>query len=101
MDRQTLEEYVDACEVAAETGRELGKLGPWEDTQMLERRMERAEGVKRQVEGWLEGAPLRIQRIIKYKIFEGMQWEQAAARIGRNATGDSIRMELERFLKGT
>lgn len=99
MDRQTLEAYVDACQMAAETGGELGKLGPGEYREALEGRMERAERVKRQVEQWMDGIPLRMQRIITYKIFEGMQWEQAAARMGRNATGDSIRMELRRFLE--
>ncbi|MCI8569754.1 MAG: RNA polymerase subunit sigma-70 [Bacilli bacterium] len=99
MDRQTLEAYVDACQMAAETGSELGKLGPGGYREALKGRMERAERVKRQVEQWMDGIPLRMQRIITYKIFEGMQWEQAAARMGRNATGDSIRMELRRFLE--
>ena len=43
--------------------------------------------------------PIRMQRIIRYKYFEGMSWEQVADRIGRMATGDSVRMEVDRFLK--
>lgn len=98
MDRQTLEAYVDACAIVAEAGVGLGKPGA--GAHMPGKGVERAYEVKQQVEGWMEHVPLRIQRIIKYKVFDGMQWEQAAARMGRNATGDSIRMELERFLKG-
>ena len=38
-----------------------------------------------------------MQRIIKYKIFEGDSWEETARRIGRNATGDSVKKEYQRF----
>ena len=40
-----------------------------------------------------------MQRIIRYKIFEGMTWEQVAVKMGRKATADSVRMEMERFLR--
>ena len=43
--------------------------------------------------------PVRMQRIIKYKIFEDMTWEQTAARIGRKATGDNLRKEFDRFME--
>lgn len=65
----------------------------------LDERKQRAEELKVQVEQWLNTIPNRMQRIIRYKIFEGMTWEQVAIRIGRNATGDSVRMEYERFIK--
>lgn len=66
---------------------------------ILEERKAQAEHIKFQVEMWLNTIPIRMQRIITYKIFEGLSWEQAAAKMGRKATGNSIRMELERFLK--
>lgn len=66
---------------------------------ILEERKAQAEHIKLQVEAWLNTIPMRMQRIITYKIFEGLSWEQTAARMGRKATGNSIRMELERFLK--
>jgi len=66
---------------------------------LLKRRKEAAEEIKRQVEEWMLTIPARMQRIIKYKYLEGMTWEQTAARIGRKATGDSLRMEMERFFK--
>lgn len=43
--------------------------------------------------------PNRMQRIIRYKVFEGMTWEQIAKRIGRRDTGEGVRMEYNRFMK--
>lgn len=65
----------------------------------LEERKKKAEEIKTQTEEWLNSIPVRMQRIVKYKIFEGLSWEETAGRIGRKATGNSIRMELERFLR--
>lgn len=69
------------------------------EERLLDQRKENAEKIKRQVEEWLLTVPVRMQRIIKYKIFEGMTWEQTAAKIGRKAMGDNVRKEFERFLK--
>ena len=66
---------------------------------LLEQRRENAEKIKRQVEEWMLTIPIRMQRIIRYKVFEEMTWEQTAAKIGRKATGDSVRMEFERFMR--
>ena len=66
---------------------------------MLEERKSNAEELKLQVEQWMNTIPNRMQRIIRYKIFEGMTWEQVAMRIGRKATADSIRMEFNNFMK--
>ena len=65
----------------------------------LSQRKARAEEVKRQVDEWLLTVPIRMQRIIRYRYLEGMTWEQVAARMGRRATADSVRMELNNFLK--
>lgn len=69
------------------------------EEKVLEQRKANAEQVKVQVEEWMLKLPSRIQRIIRYRIFEGMTWEQVAVRIGRNASADSVRMELNNFLK--
>ena len=69
------------------------------EEKLLEQRKENAEKIKRLVEEWMLTIPIRMQRIIRYKIFEEMTWEQVAAKIGRKATGDSIRMEFNNFLK--
>lgn len=65
---------------------------------ILEQRKAAAEAIKLQVEEWLVTVPPRMQRITKYKIFEGMTWEQVAARMGRKATGEGIRKEFVRFM---
>lgn len=65
---------------------------------VLEERKQKADEVKQLVEQWLNTIPNRMQRIIRYKIFEGMTWEQVASRLGRKATGDSVRMEYNNFM---
>ncbi len=69
------------------------------EEQLLEERKKLCAGMKLDVEEWLNTIPKRMQRIIRYKIFEGLTWEQTAARIGRKATGESIRMEYQRFME--
>ena len=65
---------------------------------ILERRKAAAEAIKLQVEEWLVTVPPRMQRIIRYKVFEGMTWEEVAQKIGRKATGEGIRKEFDRFM---
>ncbi len=69
------------------------------EEKMLEQRKARAEQVKLQVEEWMLTVPSRMQRIIKYRYLEGLSWQQVAVKMGRKATGDSVRMELERFFQ--
>ena len=69
------------------------------EEELLEQRRANAERVKLQVEEWLLTVPTRMQRVIRYRYLEGMTWEQVAAKMGRRATGDSIRKELERFFE--
>ena len=66
---------------------------------LLEERIRRAEQIKGQVEVWLLTISPRMQRIIRYKFFEEMTWEQVAIRMGRKATGESVKKEFQRFLK--
>ena len=68
------------------------------EEKLLEQRKESAEKVKKQVEEWMLTIPIRMQRIIRYKVFEEMTWEQTAAKIGRKATGEGMRKEFERFM---
>jgi DNA-directed RNA polymerase specialized sigma24 family protein len=69
------------------------------EEKILFERKDKAERVKLQVEEFLNTIPMRVQRIIRYKYFEGLSWEEVADRMGRKATGDSLRMELDRFIK--
>ena len=65
----------------------------------LKERLQNAEKIKHDVEVWLNTIPMRMQRIIRYKIFEGLTWAEVATRMGRKATPDGIRKEYENFMK--
>ena len=66
---------------------------------ILEMQKEDAEKIKRQVEEWMLTVPIRMQRIIKYKIFKELTWEQTATKLGRKATGESVKKEFQRFME--
>lgn len=70
-----------------------------EETELLKKRKKRAEEIKLEVETWMNTVPARIQRIIRYKIFERDSWEQVAIRMGDNVTADSVRMEYYKFMR--
>ena len=125
MDKKILYNYIDACALVKETEIQTHVKGsnpsfPYQEQhfkvqgmtftyqddgnlrmeeKLLEQRKENAEKIKKQVEEWMPTIPIRMQRIIRYKVFEEMTWEQTAAKIGRKATGNSIRMEFERFMR--
>ena len=64
---------------------------------ILEQRRQQAEEIKAEVESWMNGIPTRMQRIIRYRFFQELTWENTAKKIGRKATADSVRKEFERF----
>ena len=66
---------------------------------LLQQRKQNANSIKRKVEKWLITIPARMQRIIRYRVFEGLSWDEVATKIGRNATKDSVRMEYYNFMK--
>ena len=68
------------------------------EEKLLEKRKADAAKIKIQVEEWMNTIPQRMQRIIRYKIFKGMNWQQVAKKMGRDATEESVRKEFERFL---
>lgn len=82
---------------SAFTVRDDNRLRREED--LLLQRKAAAEQIKLQVEEWLQIIPGRMQRIVRYRYLNGLTWDQVAARMGRTATADSVRMECERFLK--
>ena len=139
MDKQILEQYIDACELIKDTQAEIWKLrkhrsqiqqdsvkgsahefpytlqtyhlegigyaavkDPDELERMeklLEERIRNAEKIKRQVEAWLNTVSPRMQRIIRYRVFEDMTWAQVAMKMGRKATEEGIRKEFIRFME--
>lgn len=70
-----------------------------EEERLLEERKDNAKQIKLQVQQWMNSLSTRMQRIIRYKFFEEMSWEQVADQMGRKATGESIRKEFNRFLE--
>lgn len=139
LDKQILEQYIDACELIKDTQAEIRKLrkrrsqmqkdsvkgsahefpytlqtyhleglgyaavkDPDELDRMeklLEERIRNAEKIKRQVEAWLNTVSPRMQRIIRYRVFEDMTWAQVAMKMGRKATEEGIRKEFIRFME--
>lgn len=76
---------------------EPGALEAYE--RLLEERKAAAEGIKIQVESWMNTIPQRMQRIIRMKFFEEKTWGEVAIRLGRKATADGIKMEFRRFIE--
>ena len=66
---------------------------------ILQERLQKAEEIKRQVEAWMLTISQRMQRIIRYRVFEELSWNEVAIRMGRKATADSVRMEYTNFMK--
>lgn len=139
MDKEILEQYIDACALVDEAKKELGRLKrqrkrieqdivkgsspefPYiaksfhvegiaysvlrdprsveEQEKILQQRIDNATRIKLEVEAWMLTIPPRMQRIIRYKIFDELTWAQVAVRMGRKATADGIRKEFEAFMK--
>ena len=88
MDKEILKQYIDACEQVKDRREAI-----------LQERLQKAEEIKRQVEAWMLTIPQRMQRIIRYRVFEELSWNEVAIRMGRKATADSVRMEYTNFMK--
>ena len=69
------------------------------EEKFLETQKEDARKIKIEVEDWMLTIPIRMQRIIKWKIFDGLTWQQVANKLGNKATENSAKKEFERFLK--
>lgn len=70
-----------------------------EQEKLLQERQAFMREIKRQVDRWMAGIPARMQRIVKYRYFERMPWEQVAIKMGGDATGEGLRKEFERYLR--
>lgn len=68
------------------------------EEKLLEERRAVAEEEKRLVEEWMLTLTARMQRIIRFKFFQKMSWEEVAIQIGGKATADSVRMEFNNFM---
>lgn len=113
--KEILETYVDACALVKETERDIQKLYrqgagnsgaghpgyklPDGSRENLQQRREKAEQARVDAERIMGGASARMQRIIRYRVFEGLSWYEVAAKMGRGATAESVRKEYQRFLR--
>lgn len=66
---------------------------------LLIRRKENAEKIKMEVEQFINTLPVRMQRIIRFRIMQKMSWDEVAAKMGGSKTGDTLRKEFDNFLK--
>lgn len=67
------------------------------EEKILEERRENAQRLKVEVEQWMNHIPQRMQRIIKYRVFEEMSWSQVASKLGRKATEGSVKWNFKDF----
>ena len=65
----------------------------------LSMQKEKVKQIRKQAEDAMEKAPVRIQRIIQYRIFDKLSWNKVADKMGRDSTEDSVKKEYQRFLK--
>ena len=69
------------------------------ERQILDEQRRIALDLKLGVEEWMKEIPFRMQRIIKYKFFNRLSWEEVATLMGKKCTADGVRMEFNNFMK--
>lgn len=69
------------------------------EKRILEEQRAVASDLKLGVEEWMKEIPFRMQRIIRYKFFNRLSWEEVAMLMGRKCTAGSVKMEFQRFMK--
>lgn len=75
---------------------QVDRNAEWEN---LKRQQEKVKQIRQKCEEIMEKAPVRIQRIIQYKWFDRLSWNQVAEKLGSNVSVDSIKKEYQRFIK--
>lgn len=68
-----------------------------EKRRLLMQQYSKAVGIKTAVETWISTIPIRMQRIIRYKIFERLTWADVGGRMGE-LSGENVRKEYYRFM---
>lgn len=66
---------------------------------LLTARRDAVKAKRLEVEAWVNTIPVRMQRIVRMKYFEGMTWPEVALRLGGRVSGDAVRMEFTAFMK--
>lgn len=78
---------------------DLSIEGEKREEEFLEDLKANAQNIKLQVQKWISTAPIWLQRVIRYKLFQGKTWDEVAAKMGEGKSGDSYRMRFERYMK--
>lgn len=69
------------------------------EKQILEEQRKVASDLKLGVEEWMQEIPFRMQRIIRYKFFNRLSWEEVATLMKCKAGGEAMRKEYDRFMR--
>ena len=85
--------HIEGTEYTYEDDRQLQ-----EEERLLLQRKEHAEQIRLQAQQYINFAPVRIQRIIRMRYMKKMSWNEIAGKMGRQCSGDSVRMEFQRWM---
>lgn len=66
---------------------------------ILEEKLRTARRTRIAAEEIFNSAPLRIQRIIRLRVMQGLTWAEVSARMGGRTSENGVRMEFTRWLK--
>lgn len=69
------------------------------EKRILEEQRRTASDLKLQVEEWMQEIPFRMQRIVRYKFFNRLSWEEVATLMKCKGGGEVMRQEFYRFMK--
>lgn len=69
------------------------------EEKVLEERKANAQAIKEQAEMFMNTVSPRMQRIIRFKIFQKLTWEDTAKKMGKRETAESVRKEYIRFFE--
>lgn len=136
MEKNILEQYMDACALIRETEEDIRKLEkkgktvlsdsvggsnpeyPYErrtfkiagtamtfgddarlrrEREHLEAQRQQALALKDEVDAWMLTQSMRVQRIVRKRVFKGESWAKIAHSLGGRCTADSVRMEFDRL----
>lgn len=89
--------HIEGVRMAATSNMEITRM-----EHLLENRAAVVAEKREQAEKYLNELAFtspRMVRIFKYRFLEGMTWDQVAKKLGRKATGESVRKEWKKFEK--
>lgn len=99
MGKELIDKYKSARKRLKDTEKRLKHSDQEESRELLRQLENDVEDIELDLLDWTIDLSFRMQLIIKYKILDGMTWQQVAVKLGRSATADSVRKEYSRFLK--